>query len=223
VLDVFPRFQFNGPGVDRLDSATNFQLPIRFGFGVGGSVQARKDLDGQFGTFIRAEAQSIGEHGFDCSSHAGNSTSSNAAEQPDQPVGRSGHAPCARKARTLSARVSQHDELNLPGFGQTSVRMILPWLAVISFSALLGLATTLVGALAVDNFYILPADVGQPPWQPSSGINAAIVLLATVFLWGSVAVFLRNKNHLAFVVALAATAIELGVIPFLHPIWTELQ
>ena len=144
-------------------------------------------------------------------------------------------------ARTLSARVSQHDELNLPGFGQTSVRMILPWLAVLAFSALLGLAyfdrtpkvaylvlvsvlaTTLVGALAVDSFYILPADVGQPPWQPSTGINASIVLLATAILWGSVAVFLRKKNQLAFLVALAAAAIELGVIPFLHPIWNELQ
>ena len=144
-------------------------------------------------------------------------------------------------ARTISVRVSQHDDLNIPGLGQTSVRTILPWLAVASFSALLGLAyvnrtrqvaflilvsalaTTVVGALAIDSFYILPADVGQPPWQPSTGINASVVVLATAFLWGSVTVFLRNKSHLAFVVALAATAIELGVIPFLHPIWNELQ
>jgi hypothetical protein len=88
VLHVFPRLQFHRPGIDRRDSATNFLLPRRVGVRVGGTVQARENLDGQFGMLIRAEAQSIGMCGFGCSRHAGNSTSSHAAEQPDRPVGR---------------------------------------------------------------------------------------------------------------------------------------
>lgn len=63
-LDVFPRFQFDRPCIDRLDSATNFLLPSRSAVRIHGSVQARENLDGEFSTFIRAEAQGIGKNGF---------------------------------------------------------------------------------------------------------------------------------------------------------------
>ena len=93
-LNSIPGFQFHRACVDRVDSATDLRLPGRLGVRISGAVQAGQNLGGEFGPFILAKAESVRENGFCCPRHAGNSTFSDAAEQPAGPFGLSCHWSC---------------------------------------------------------------------------------------------------------------------------------
>jgi hypothetical protein len=144
-------------------------------------------------------------------------------------------------AKHLGYRVDEYEAQLFVGSKRLQPRETLPLVSVLVFAILFALAkvaahrqvaflclmsilaTVLVASLAIYSWIILPADVGQPPWQPASATNFTAMIVWTAALWAAVGVFLWKQRTAALTLALGLVAVELVVIPFLQPLFGELR
>ena len=74
-LDVLPRFERDGAGVDGVDSSLNLGGPCRFGVGICRTIQARQQFCGQLSSDLWAQSKRVGEESFGCFGHGFDLTS----------------------------------------------------------------------------------------------------------------------------------------------------